>query len=38
MTEEATAMMAVMRYEAPTPLSISRGERRRAPATDMAAA
>ncbi len=38
MTEEATAMMAVMRYEAPMPLSINRGERRRAPATAIAAA
>ena len=38
MTADARNIRAVTRYEAPMPLSISRVERRRAPATETAAA
>jgi len=38
MTADATVMRAAVRYSAPTPLSTSRHDRRRAPATDAATA
>ena len=38
MTADASSISAVTRYEAPMPLSISRDERRRAPATETTAA
>jgi hypothetical protein len=37
MTAEAAAMMAAIRWKAPMPLSTSARDRRRAPATEMAA-
>ena len=38
MTADARSISAVTRYDAPMPLSISRVERRRAPATETTAA